>query len=57
MSPEQEKLVALTSIIENLKDNNLKIANNFKSAPPGSSKSKGKGHKQTVKQTQNGKGE
>ena len=51
MSPEQEQIIALASVVKKLKYDNLKLANNFKSAPPGKGKGtrKGKGeiHKKT----------
>ena len=40
--PEQEQTVALTYVIEKLKDDNLKLYKNFKSAPPRNHKRKGK---------------
>ena len=42
MYPEQEQTVALTYVIEKLKDDNLKLYKNFKSAPPRNHKRKGK---------------
>ena len=60
MYPEQEKNFSLTSAANKLKNDNLKLAKNFKSAPPGDIRGKGKGkgngkgHKKTGKQAQNG---
>ena len=55
MYSEQEQIIAITSVIKNLKDDNLKLANNFMSAPPGKVKGNGgfkgkvNGQKQTDK--------
>ena len=43
MSPEQDKIIAFASIVEKLKDDNLKLSNNFKSSTPGKGKGKFKG--------------
>ena len=42
MSAEQEQIIALASVVEKLKYDNLKLAKNFKSAPPGKDRGKGK---------------
>ena len=55
MYSEQEQIIAITSVIKKLKDDNLKLANNFMSAPPGKVKGNGgfkgkvNGQKQTDK--------
>ena len=62
MSPEQEQITALASIVEKLKDNNLKLSKIFKTSPPGKGKVKGKlkvkvqGKKPVGKYPQYGKG-
>ena len=61
VSPDQEQNFALTSVINKLKDDNLKLAKNFKSVPPGNckfngnGKDKGSGQKQTGEKAQIGK--
>ena len=59
MSLDQEKIVAHTSIVKKLKNDNLNLAKNFNAATPingkGKGTGKGKGQKQANKQAQNGK--
>ena len=43
ISPEQEKIMALASVVDKIKDDNLKLSKSFKSSPPGNVKGKGKG--------------
>ena len=43
MPPEQEHIISLASVVEKLKDDNLKLSNNFKSSTPGKGKGKFKG--------------
>ena len=49
VSPKQEQIIALASVIEKLKDGNIKLSKSFKTSPPGKGKikikGKGKGHK------------
>ena len=62
MSPEQEQIIALASVVQKLKDNNLKLSTRFKTSPTGKDKGKCKvkgkvkGQKQAGKQSQYGKG-
>ena len=60
MSPEQEHIITLVSVVEKLKDDNLKLAKNFNTSPPrkvkGKLKVNCKGHKQADKQSQYVKG-
>ena len=58
MSPEQDQIIAIASVVEKLKDDNLELFNSFKSSPPGKGKVKGKfqGKKPPGKQSQCGKG-
>ena len=62
MSPEQEKITALASIVDKLKDGNLNISKIFKTSPPGKGKGKvkgkgkGQGKKPAGKQSKYGKG-
>ena len=41
--PEQEQIIALVSVVEKLKDDNLNLSKSFNSSPPGNVKGKGKG--------------
>ena len=43
MSPEQEQIIAMASVVEKLKDNNIKLSKNFKLSYTGKVKGKGKG--------------
>ena len=43
MSPEQEQIIALSSFVEKLKDNNLKLSKIFKTLTPRKGKIKIKG--------------
>ena len=62
MSPDQEQIVALASVVEKLKENNLKLSKSFKTLPPGKCKGKGKikgkgkGKKPNGKHSRYGKG-
>ena len=62
MSPDQEQIVALASVVEKLKENNINLSKSFKTLPPGKAKGKGrikgkgKGKKPAGKQSQYGKG-
>ena len=58
MSPEQEHIIALASVVKKLKDKNLKPSKRFKTSSPdkGKGKGKGKGQKQATKQSQYVKG-
>ena len=55
---EQEHIIALASIVEKIKENNLKLVKNFKNLPTGkgkckgTSKGNGKIQKQTFRQSQ-----
>ena len=61
VSPEQEQIISLASLVEKLKDDNLNLANNFNTSPPGKDKGKGKvkfkgkSQKQTIKQSRYGR--
>ena len=54
MSPEQEQIIALSSVVEKLKDKTLKLAKNFKTSSPIKIKarSKGRGSKHQENQLQ-----
>ena len=54
MSPEQEHIIALASVVKKLKDDNLKLSESVNTSSPG--KGKGKGQKPAGKQSQCGKG-
>ena len=62
MSPDQEQIVALASVVEKLKEKILKLSKSFNTLPPGKGKGKGKrkgkgkGKKPAGKQSQYVKG-
>ena len=62
MSPDQEHIVALSYVVEKLKEKNLKLSKIFNTLPPekgnvkGKVKGKGQGKKPTGEQSQYGKG-
>ena len=61
MSPEQDQIVALASIGDKLRNNNINLYKSIKTSPPGKGKGKGKGEgkgqgkKPADKQSQYGK--
>ena len=61
MSPEQNQIISLASVVEKLKYNNLELSESFKTSPPGKGRGKGKGkvkgkcQKPAGKQSQYGK--
>ena len=60
MSPEQEQIISLASVVEKLKDDNLNLSKIFKYSPPGKGKYKikvkSKGNNPPGKQSQYVKG-
>ena len=42
MYPHQEQIIALASLVEKIKDNNLNLSKSFKVSPSGKDKGKGK---------------
>ena len=60
ISPEQEQIIALASVVDKLRDDKLNLSKSFKISPPGkgkgkgNGKGKGKGQKLAGKQSQYG---